>query len=160
MSTKDNKPPAILASEVTPRTQKSNYPSPFAERVSGKLKRPLGDFFGIKKFGVNLTELAPNGESTLLHKHSKQEEFIYIISGHPTLITGETETILNPGMCAGFTPDGSAHQLINRTSETVTYLDLGDRIAGDEVSYPADDLMAVMDENQKWKFKTKNGKPY
>ncbi|MBC7467449.1 MAG: cupin domain-containing protein [Bdellovibrio sp.] len=72
---------AVQASNIEPRAQKSNYPELFAKRVSGKIKRQLGDYFGITKFGVNLTELPPGAESTILHRHSKQEEFIYILSG-------------------------------------------------------------------------------
>lgn len=46
--------------------------------------------------------LEPGGISALRHSHSKQDEFVYIIQGSPTLITHEGETLLEPGMCAGF----------------------------------------------------------
>jgi uncharacterized cupin superfamily protein len=65
-------------------------------------KRQLGDVFGLKNFGVNLTRLMPGGESALLHRHSKQDEFIYILKGEPTLVTETAEVTLSPGMCAGF----------------------------------------------------------
>lgn len=150
---------SVFASEVEARAIKSNYPEPFATRVSGKIKKPLGDFFGIKKFGVNLTELSGNSEATLLHKHSKQEEFIYVISGNPTLICGNTETQLQPGMCAGFTPLGKPHRLVNRSATPAIYIEIGDRVEGDEVSYPEDDLVAVSKEN-KWRFEHKDGRSY
>ena len=82
-------------------------------------KRPLGDLFGLKNFGVNLTRLAPGGESALLHRHSKQDEFVYILDGEPTLVTDGEEVTLSPGMCAGFPAQGLAHQLVNRTDRTV-----------------------------------------
>ena len=41
-------------------------------------KRPLGDLFALKNFGVNLTRLLPGGESALLHRHSEQDELVYI----------------------------------------------------------------------------------
>src|SRR6478672_3984617 len=53
-------PAAIVAAEALPRTKPSNYPEPFASRMAGRLKRPLGDVFGLTQFGVNLTRLAPN----------------------------------------------------------------------------------------------------
>src|SRR5437763_4813408 len=94
---------AIPAAEVPVRTKRSVYPEPFASRMAGREKRPLGDFFGLTNFGVNLTRLAPNAVSALRHAHTKQDEFIYIVQGHPTLHTDEGRRRLSPGMCAGFT---------------------------------------------------------
>jgi len=97
-------------------------------------KRPLGDLFGLKSFGVNLTRLSPGGESALLHQHSRQDEFVYILQGEPTLITDTGEVSLAPGMCAGFSARGIAHQLVNRTEKDVVYLEIGDRADGDMVN--------------------------
>ncbi|MEO0383566.1 MAG: cupin domain-containing protein [Pseudomonadota bacterium] len=152
-------PLAVVASDVTPRTKPSNYPEPFASRVTGRTKRQLGDVFGLSNFGVNLTELAPGAESALLHKHSKQDEMIYILEGHPTLRTDDGEEGLAPGMCAGFPAGGSAHQLINRTDAPVVYLEIGDRTPGDEGVYPEDDLKAVLIDGA-WAFTHKDGTPY
>jgi len=80
---------AIEAAAAPPRTKPSNYPEPFFSRMKGREKRPLGDLFGLKNFGVNLTRLSPGGESALLHRHSKQDEFIYVLEGTPTLVTDE-----------------------------------------------------------------------
>jgi uncharacterized cupin superfamily protein len=123
-------------------------------------KRPLGDMFGLNNFGVNMTTLLPGGESALLHRHSKQDEFIYIIKGHPVLVTDKGEYQLEPGMCAGFPAGGIAHQLVNRTTEEVVYLEIGDRTQGDEGQYPADDIAAKLDANGKWVFSHKDGTPY
>ena len=95
-------PVAIVAAEAPARTRPTNYPEPFASRMAGRLKRPLGDVFGLSNFGVNLTRLAPGAASALRHAHSKQDEFVYIVQGVPTLVTDEGETILRPGMAAGF----------------------------------------------------------
>lgn len=54
-------PIAITAAEVAVRNKPSVYPEPFASRMAGREKHPLGDFFGLTNFGVNLTRLAPNG---------------------------------------------------------------------------------------------------
>jgi uncharacterized cupin superfamily protein len=64
------KPPypiAIVADEAPPRTRQSIYPEPFASRMAGRRKHPLGDLFGLANFGVNLTRLAPGGASALRH---------------------------------------------------------------------------------------------
>lgn len=151
---------AIHAAEAPPRTRPSNYPEPFASRMAGREKQPLGDLFGLTNFGVNLTCLAPNAISSLRHAHSKQDELIYILQGRPTLHTDEGRTPLAPGMCAGFKAGtGNGHHLINETAEDVVYLEIGDRTPGDEGSYPDDDLKAMLVEG-KWKFVHKNGTPY
>jgi uncharacterized cupin superfamily protein len=156
----ESKPIAVTASEVPARIRPSVYPEPFASRMAGREKRPLGDFFGLTNFGVNLTRLAPNAISALRHAHTKQDEFVYILQGHPTLHTDEGRTQLSPGMCAGFKAGtGNGHCLINETSEEVVYLEVGDRTPGDEGSYPDDDLKALLVES-KWKFAHKDGTPY
>lgn len=153
-------PLAIVAREAAPRTKHSNYPEPFFSRMSRRLKRPLGDPFGLKNFGVNLTRLDPRGESSLLHRHSRQDEFIYILEGEPTLITDVGEIQMKPGMCAGFPASGIAHHLVNRTDRPVIYLEVGDRTPGDEGSYPEDDLEAVLGPDGAWQFTHKDGRPY
>jgi uncharacterized cupin superfamily protein len=153
-------PIAIAASEVPPRTKPSNYPEPFASRMTGRQKRPLGDQFGLANFGVNLTRLAAGAVSSLRHAHTVQDEFIYILQGHPTLCTDEGKLKLSPGMCAGFRAGtGNGHNLINETSEEVVYLEIGDRMPGDRGSYPDDDLEAISVEGQ-WQFTHKDGTPY
>ena len=151
---------AIDAFEAPARVKPSVYPEPFASRMVGREKRPLGDLFGLTNFGVNLTRLAPNAVSALRHAHTKQDEFIYILQGRPTLHSDEGRTQLSPGMCAGFKAGtGNGHRLINETFEEVVYLEVGDRTAGDEGNYPDDDLKALLVEG-KWNFVNKAGKPY
>lgn len=153
-------PIAINAAGIAPRTRPSIYPEPFASRVVGREKRQLGDVFGLKNFGVNLTRLAPNAVSALRHAHSKQDEFVYILHGRPTLQTDEGRVQLSQGMCAGFRAGtGNAHNLINETAEEVTYLEIGDRTPGDEATYPDDDLQASH-VNGKWQFAHKDGTSY
>jgi uncharacterized cupin superfamily protein len=150
----------IVAAEVAPRTRPSIYPEPFAARMSGRIKRALGDCFGLSNFGVNLTRLAPGAVSALRHAHARQDEFIYVLDGHPSLVTDDGEQVLAPGMCAGFKAGtGDGHHLINRTPADVLYLEVGDRTAGDTAVYPDDDLQAVLVDGQ-WRFLHKNGTPY
>src|SRR5688572_5197436 len=155
-------PVAIFAAEAAGRARKSVYPEPLAARVGGRIKRPLGDLFGLTIFGVNLTTLKPGAMSALRHAHTKQDEFIYIVEGHPVLVTDEGETQLKPGMCAGFKAGtGNAHHLINRGQKDVIYLEIGDRTPGDSASYPDDDLITVKSEDGKSRvFTRKDGTPY
>jgi uncharacterized cupin superfamily protein len=151
---------ATVAADVPARIRPSFYPEPFASRMTGREKRPLGDHFGLTNFGVNLTRLAPKAVSALRHAHTRQDEFIYVLRGRPTLHTDAGRTQLSPGMCAGFKAGtGNGHCLVNETAEEVEYLEIGDRTPGDEGSYPDDDLKASL-EGGRWKFLHKDGTPY
>ncbi len=160
MTTPKN-PVAIRAADAPPKAKQTNYPAPFAARVAGRRKHPLGDLFGLGNFGVNLTHLAPGAVSALRHAHTVQDEFIYILQGAPVLITDAGETPLVPGMCAGFRAGtGDAHHLVNRGTTEVVYLEIGDRAPGDGATYPDDDLQAVMTGVGQWAFTHKDGRPY
>jgi uncharacterized cupin superfamily protein len=160
LMTSEQHPVAITATDVPVRAKPSVYPEPFAARMSGRSKRQLGEFFRLSNFGVNLTTLSPGGSSALRHAHTRQDEFVYILTGTPTLHTNEGKTLLTPGMCAGFKAgSGDAHRLLNETQQDVIYLEIGDRTAGDEASYPDDDIQAVLVDG-KWQFTHKNGSPY
>ena len=153
-------PIAIVATDVPPRAKNSNYPEPFASRMAGRIKRQLGDVFGLASFGVNMTRLLPGGTSALRHAHTVQDEFIYILEGQATLVTDEGETALTPGMCAGFKAGtGNGHRLVNRSGGDVVYLEVGDRLPGDSASYPDDDIQATMQDGG-WKYTHKDGRPY
>ena len=153
-------PTVAVAAAVPPRLAKTIYPEPFASRVAGREKRVLGDLFGLKNFGVNLTRLAPGAMSALRHAHTKQDEFVYILQGTPTLRTDEGATILPPGMCAGFRAGtGNAHHLVNESAEDALYLEIGDRTPGDSATWPDDDLLLVeIDGNRK--LAHRDGTPY
>lgn len=155
---------AIAAKDAPLRAKPTAPPFPpamVAKVASGRDKRPLGDLFGLTNFGVNLTTLAPGGQSALRHAHGKQDEFVYILEGEAVLITDAGETVLKAGMCAGFKAGtGAAHHIVNRTKKDVVFLEVGDRSAGDTVSYPDDDVVAVYGADGKFKFSRKDGTPY
>ena len=154
--------PVAVDAESLPARTGSAYPEPFASMMAmaGRTKRALGNPFDLASFGVNLTRLAPGIQSALRHAHTRQDEFIYVLEGVPTLITDAAEIELRPGMCAGFAAGtGDAHHLVNRSDNDVVYLEVGGRDTGDEVTYPDDDLVARF-EDDRWQFFHKDGRPY
>ncbi len=153
-------PSAIEAAAAPARATPSNYPAPFAALMDGRVKQPLGDMFGIAHFGVNRTTLRPGAASALPHRHSRQDELVYILEGEAVLITEHGETISRAGMCAGFAAGDVSHKLENHSDADVVLLEIGDRTAGDQVSYPADDLQAAMGADGTWRFEHKDGRPY
>ena len=153
-------PSALVAKDAPLRSRPTVYPEPYAARVASREKRPLGDLFGLSNFGINLTRLPPGAQSALRHRHSRQDEFVYILEGQATLLTDAGETLLRPGMCAGFKAGGEAHHLINRGRADVVYLEMGDRSAGDCAFYPDDDIQAVLGEDGRWKMSRKDGSAF
>jgi uncharacterized cupin superfamily protein len=151
----------LVAADAPPRAKKSLYPEQFAVRVEGRLKRPLGDPFGLTNFGVNHTRLAPGAMTALRHAHSRQDEFVYVLEGRPTLINNAGARDLAPGMCVGFKAgDGNAHHLVNRSDADVVLIEIGDRSTGDEVDYPDDDIQWGVGPDGQRGFLHKDGRPF
>ncbi len=133
----------IINPENVPSRTTTIYPEQFKSLVAGRVKQALGNAAGLKNFGVNLVTLAPGSCSALRHWHTNQDEFIYVIEGEATLVTNAGGQILKPGMMAAF-PAGEedGHHLVNRSSSTVVYLEIGDRTPDERVTYPDVDLIA------------------
>lgn len=126
----------------------SSYPEPFKSRMGERAKKRLGEACGLTKFGVNLVTLGPGGQSALRHWHTLEDEFVYVLEGEVTLITEGGEQVLTAGMCAGY-PAGKrdAHHFVNRSQRPAKYLEVGNRIEGDNGFYPDDDLMWIETED-------------
>jgi uncharacterized cupin superfamily protein len=122
----------------------SGYPEPFRSRMGDRVKRKLGDACGLTKMGVNLVTLGPGAQSALRHWHTLEDEMVYVVSGEVVLVTNGGEQALTAGMCAGF-PAGArdGHHFVNRSGAPAQYLEIGNRIEGDNAFYPDDDLVWV-----------------
>jgi uncharacterized cupin superfamily protein len=135
--------PALDPSSM-PNVQASSYPEPFRSRMGDRWKRRLGDACGLTKMGVNLVTLGPGAQSALRHWHTLEDELVYVVSGEVVLVTNDGEQTLTPGMCAGFpAAKRDGHHFINRSKEPAQYLEIGNRIDGDNAFYPDDDLVWV-----------------
>lgn len=153
-------PAAVLANAVPEALVQTRYPEPFASMVRGRVKRRLGDFFDLQGFGVNLVRIAPGAASSVPHHHSAEDEFIYVLSGTLILMTDNTETVLQEGMCAGFKAgNGITHQIRNQSDAEAIFLEVGSRLESDTVEYPFDDL-ALQQTEDGWVFTHKDGSPY
>jgi uncharacterized cupin superfamily protein len=135
----------------------TSYPEPYRAENQRRWNRRLGDHAGIGNFGVNLTRIVPGGQSSSRHWHSRQDEFIYVLSGEVVLETDAGEEILRAGMCAGFpagTRDG--HRFLNRSAADVVLLVVGDRTAEDEVGYSDIDMHGRMGPDGRYRFTRKD----
>jgi uncharacterized cupin superfamily protein len=134
------------------------YPDRFKPRVAGREKKALGNALGLTNFGVNLVRLEPGAQSALRHWHTQQDEFVWVLEGEVTLVTDAGAQTLTAGTCAGF-PKGVAdgHHFINRSGRDAVYLEVGDRSAGDAVTYPDDGMRAAFVAT--YKFLKPDGTP-
>ena len=153
-----DRPLAVHAMDVVPRPRRSVYPRSLASAVLGRDKRVLGQVFGLQNFGVNMTTLDPGAQSALLHRHSRQDEFVFVLAGVLTLVTEDDSIELTEGMCAGFPANGHAHHLVNRSGLPATYLEIGDRSEQDAITFPRDDLHSPAETPRR--FLHKDGSAY
>jgi uncharacterized cupin superfamily protein len=139
----------------------TGYPEPYRAANQKRWNRRLGDRAGLTNFGVNLTRIVPGGQSSSRHWHSRQDEFVYVLSGEVVLETDAGDEVLLPGMCAGF-PAGVAdgHRFVNRGDADVLLLVIGDRTSGDEAFYPDIDLHGRMDPDGRYRFTRKDGSAF
>lgn len=150
--------PVVDPEQVEPRVG-SGYPTEeFREISDGRAKRALGDAAGLTDFGVNVVALEPGSASALRHWHTREDEFVFVLSGEVTLVSEDGEQVLRAGMSAGFPAnDGNGHHLINRSAASATFLEVGTRApAEDEVHYPDVDLHIPKGRA----FTRKDGTPY
>ena len=139
----------------------STYPEPYRALNQRRWNRRLGNHAGLTNFGVNITRIEPGGQSSCRHWHSRQDEFVYVLSGEVVLETDAGEQVLRPGMCAGFpagSPDG--HRFVNRHASDVLLLVVGDRTEGDAVEYPDIDMRGRMGPDGRYRFTRKDGSPF
>jgi len=155
----DLKHPALNPGDVPVKTG-TRYPKEMQGASESREKRALGDALGLTNFGVNLVRMSPGTESSIRHWHTKSGEFIYVLEGELTLITDEGEQVLTPGLAAGFKANSAnGHCIVNRSGQDALYLEVGDRMPGDEVTY-ADVDMEKRLIDRKEVFVRKDGTPY
>lgn len=145
-------PMAITESNAT------TYPEPHRAQNRKRWNRRLGEHAKLTNFGVNLTRIASGGQSSHRHAHTRQDEFVYVLEGEVALETDWGTEILHAGMCAGFPAgSGNAHRFVNRSDADAVLLVVGDRTAGDEITYPDIDMHARMEPSGGYRFFHKDG---
>ena len=155
-------PPAFLSSADLPAVTGSDQPVAAAAKAAARSKQRLGDPFGLIDYGVNRVVLAPGVSSTVPHAHSREDEWVMVLSGTLTLTLDGVEHRLGPGDCAGF-PAGSGlmHILDNRTADEAVYLEIGSRKgAEDRVDYAGEDLQIALRPDGTRGYLHRDGTPH
>ena len=103
----------------------------------GIKSRYLAMPLGARELGGTLYELLPGSPGFHLHAHYALEEMFYVLSGNPTLRTGDGEEPLSPGDVV-FCPPGpdGLHTFTNPTDEPARVLAISVNRFPEIVLYP------------------------
>ena len=149
--------PKVNISEVS-KKKGVGYPKPFDVLSKDRIRQRVGDFGGLRDFGVNLMELPPGNWSAQRHWHSHEDEFVYIIEGELVLIEDQGETVLRAGDCAAFPKNSkNGHHLVNRSLRVARYLEVGSRSIDDIITCSDIDMISPASDGR---FLHKDGTPY
>ena len=136
------------------------YPSPYDVPCRARERTKLGDAAGLTQFGVNLLRLPPGAWSSQRHWHTREDEFVYVLSGEVVLVTDGEEEVLRAGNSAGFRAgDSNGHCLQNRSGDDARVLEIGTRVPGDSAFYPDIDMVAPADGKPAI-YTRRDGTPY
>lgn len=130
------------------RTVPNIYRSEFedGERPEGFRSRRarIGYELGTELIGASLWEVPPGEAAYPYHFHYSDEELVIVLSGRPSLRTPEGIRELEEGEALRF-PLGEegAHQILNRTDATATFLAISSHGRPDVVVYPDSDKIGV-----------------
>jgi uncharacterized cupin superfamily protein len=76
-----------------------------------------------ERLGLSLWELPPREAAYPYHYHFAEEELLVVLDGRPSLRTPDGWRDLRPGEVVAFLRgEHGAHQLVNRTEDTVRFL--------------------------------------
>lgn len=97
----------------------------------------LGSKLGLERIGVNHETIFPGTGSSIPHCHSRDEEFVFVVSGHPSLWIDGNLHQLKAGDAVAFPAGtGIAHTFLNNTDESIELLIVGEHSPDDKVHYP------------------------
>jgi len=117
----------------------------------------LSEDGGLKQFGAYVETLDPGSRSSDRHWHESEDEFLYVLSGEPTVIEDDGEHLLKPGDAACW-PAGTAnaHHVVNKASTPCSYLIVGTRLSHDVCHYP-DSGKTLYSEGETWRVEDAAG---
>jgi uncharacterized cupin superfamily protein len=117
----------------------------------------LGDRTGLTRQGVSLARVPAGKESFILHAHTLQEEWVYVLAGRGHVQLGTVEAAIAAGDFIGFPTDGTPHVIRNSSDADLVFLQGGERRDGDRGIFPTigkigyhhdDGHMALVDADQ------------
>jgi uncharacterized cupin superfamily protein len=89
---------------------------------------PLGQRLGLTRIGIHHERLPPGRRTSYPHAESAEEEFVFVLEGHPDAWIDGTLHPLEPGMAVSFPAGtGICHTFLNNTDVDVRLLVIGEK---------------------------------
>ncbi|HET6160365.1 MAG TPA: cupin domain-containing protein [Dongiaceae bacterium] len=104
-----------------------------------QLSRPAG----LQRAHVNMLRVPPGKEAFMLHRHSVQEEWSYIVEGDGTAQIGDEKIKVAAGDFIAFPLNGKAHTIVNTGTRDLVYLTGGEDTPYDIGHFPSINKMIV-----------------
>ena len=113
--------------------------NPNSEAQFFRLSRPAG----LQRAHVNMLRVPPGKEAFMLHRHSVQEEWSYIVEGEGIAQIGEEKIEVSAGDFIAFPLNGKAHTIVNTGTGDLVYLTGGEDTPYDIGHFPSVNKMIV-----------------
>ena len=123
--------------ELIPRPQDWLPPASAVGRFDAS-RALLGAGLGLKKLGVNVTQVAPGCTAYPFHSHRANDELFVVLAGRGQLRLGDKRHPVRSGDLIGCPAGGpgTAHQLINTGDQALRYLAISTQQDPDICEYP------------------------
>lgn len=96
----------------------------------------LSELFSCTKLFIHHEILSPGRRGSSPHRHTTQEEVVFVLEGFPTAHIGDKAITLKPGDVLGFPLDSQElHFMANETKSDVRYLVICSKETDDKVMY-------------------------
>lgn len=96
----------------------------------------LSSEVGLSRVGISRVRIPAGKESFAYHSHYREEEWIYILSGHGVAEIAGEEYEIGTGDFLGFPPPHTAHHLRNTGQDDLVYLMGGEALDSDVADFP------------------------
>ncbi|MFA6238760.1 MAG: cupin domain-containing protein [Bacteriovorax sp.] len=114
---------------------------------------PVGKLLGLQKIGIHIETIPPGRRTSWPHAESTEEEFAYVIKGHPHVwVDGHLHELSAGDFVAFPAGTGIAHTFINNSDEDCVLLVGGERTKEEnKIFYPLN-LERNLEMQQKGSF--------
>jgi uncharacterized cupin superfamily protein len=134
MSTTEGASKPLLTRRAIAELPEAHVRHPWNPNSDIYLKR-LSHSVGLRRLSLSIARVPPGKENFLYHRHERDEEFLFILSGRGRAEIGEEVFEVGAGDFMGFpAPSGPPHHLTNPFREDLVYL-MGGESSGYDIGY-------------------------
>ena len=147
----------LRAEQIADSIQTFSHPWNPNSEISGAY---LGRAVGLERTGVNFARVAPGKESFVYHSHYREEEWIYVLSGHGVAEIDGEEFEVGAGDFMGFPTPSVAHHLKNTGDEDLVYLMGGENLEVEIAEFPHLEKRMLRRRDSVEIYDTSDAKPF